>query len=67
MGIWTPQPLPEGPAFGAALGEELRGPYAHIGPQRRDRTVKTASPPHTPHHPFGGRQKLPNSPKSPCN
>ncbi len=56
MGIRTPQPLPEGPAEGGALGEGLRGPYSHReGPQKPDRTVKTASPPHTPHHPYGGR------------
>ena len=44
MTIRTPQPLPKGPTFGGALGEGLRGPYAP-GPQRPDRTVKTASPP----------------------
>lgn len=31
MGIGTQSPLPEGPAFGGALGEDFWGPYAPQG------------------------------------
>ncbi len=44
MCIQTPQPLPEGPAEGGAVGEGLRGLYAHrrglgdrTGPSKRPR------------------------------
>ena len=37
MGIRTPQPLPEGPAEGGALGEGPLGPYA----DRRGRRERT--------------------------
>ncbi len=47
MSIRTPQPIPEGPAEGPALGEGLLGPYAHRR-GLRDRTgpPKPASTPH---------------------
>ncbi len=37
------KPLPKGPAESGALWKWPLGPYAHEGPQRPDRTVKTAS------------------------
>ena len=53
MGIRTPQPRPEGPAFGGAVGEGLWGPYAHWR-GLRDWTgpPKPASNPHFCHHQF---------------
>ena len=43
----NPQPAPKGPAFGGALGDGLRGPYADsIGLRGRTGPPEPASTPH---------------------
>ncbi len=61
MGIRTQKPLPKGPAFGGALGEGLRGPYAHRrgGPDRQNGLAPPYAAPPMWRPPNLGRPRIP--------